>query len=114
MAHCLVSIAEMKRGPMLTHPCFERIWRVARDTYVCARSVSVVSRASCSATGDLVVVKAYELARMRAKDSRRLAREIAIMRRLDRMEGMARPLSSSSHVVDRLSDLCCQHIVLHA
>ena len=63
------------------------------------RSVSVVSRATCSATGEPVVVKAYELARMRAKDSRRLAREIAIMRRLDRMEGMARLLPGSSHPV---------------
>ena len=59
-------------------------------------SVSVVSRATCSATCELVVVKAYELARMRAKDSRRLAREIAIMRRLDGMEGMARPPPGSS------------------
>lgn len=68
------------------------------------RSVSVVSRAICSATGEPVVVKAYELARMRAKDSRRLAREIAIMRRLDRMEGMAR-IFSGSHM------LCTQQSV---
>ena len=70
-------------------------------------SVSVVSRATCSATGELVVVKAYELARMRAKDSRRLAREIAIMRRLDRMEGMARPPFGSSYWGNRGTDRCC-------
>ena len=77
------------------------------------RSVSVVSRATCSATGEPVVVKAYELARMRAKDSRRLAREIAIMRRLDRMEGMARLLSGSLHAVTKVNG-CCQHTVMRA
>ena len=77
----------------------------------CVRSVSVVSRAICSATGEPVVVKAYELARMRAKDSRRLAREIAIMRRLDRMEGMARLFSGSPHAV-YTAECCCQHTVL--
>lgn len=62
---------------------FERRW--------CTRSVSVVSRATCKATREPVVIKAYERARMKPKNYTRLGREVNIMLELGGNEGMARP-----------------------
>lgn len=56
----------------------------------CVCSVSVVSRATCVETRELVVIKAYDRARMRPKHLARLAREVELMRLLGRTESMAR------------------------
>ena len=58
----------------------------------CVCSVSVVSRATCAETRELVVIKAYDRARMRPKHFARLAREVELMRLLGRTESMARAL----------------------